>query len=191
MDFDFSDEQEQLRDAVRKWVDKGYTFDRRRDITNAGGFDRAAYTELAELGLCGLYISEDHGGMGMGPVEGMVVMEELGRGIVMEPIQQALIAGAVLEGYAPDTLKADWLPKIAGGEAIVVLAQQERKSRYNLSKCDTQAQQQDGQWNLTGTKSMVAVGDHADASWYPPWQLANWHCSWWPKAPRAPALLAT
>jgi alkylation response protein AidB-like acyl-CoA dehydrogenase len=81
----------------------------------------------------------------------------------MEPIQQALIAGAVLEGYAPDALKADWLPKIAGGEAIVVLAQQERKSRYNLSKCDTQAQQQDGQWNLTGTKSMVAVGDHADA----------------------------
>jgi len=93
----------------------------------------------------------------------VVVMEELGRGIVMEPIQQALIAGAVLEGYAPDALKADWLPKIAGGEAIVVLAHQERKSRYNLSKCDTQAQQQDGQWNLTGTKSMVAVGDHADA----------------------------
>jgi hypothetical protein len=81
----------------------------------------------------------------------------------MEPIQQALIAGAVLEGFAPDALKADWLPKIAGGEAIVVLAQQERKSRYNLSKCDTQAQQHDGQWNLTGTKSMVSVGDHADA----------------------------
>ena len=54
MDFDFSDDQEQLRDAVRKWVDKAYTFDRRREITQAGGFDRAAYTELAELGLCGL-----------------------------------------------------------------------------------------------------------------------------------------
>jgi len=107
MDFDFSDDQEQLRDAVRKWVDKGYTFDRRREITNAGGFDRAAYTELAELGLSGLYVSEAHGGMGMGPVEGMVVMEELGRGIVMEPIQQALIAGAVLEGYAPEALKAE------------------------------------------------------------------------------------
>jgi len=163
MDFDFSDDQEQLRDAVRKWVDKGYTFDRRREITNAGGFDRAAYTELAELGLCGLYVSEAHGGMGMGPVEGMVVMEELGRGIVMEPIQQALIAGAVLEGYAPEALKAEWLPKIAGGEAIVVLAQQERKGRYNPSKCDAQAQQQDGQWNITGTKSVVPVGDHADA----------------------------
>jgi len=142
MDFDFSDDQEQLRDAVRKWVDKGYTFDRRREITHAGGFDRAAYTELAELGLCGLYVSEDQGGIGMGPVEGMVVMEELGRGIVLEPVQQAFIAGAVLEGYAPDALKAAWLPKIAGGE---------------------QAQQQDGQWLITGTKSMVAVGDHADA----------------------------
>ncbi|MEO0029086.1 MAG: Acyl-CoA dehydrogenase [Pseudomonadota bacterium] len=163
MDFDFSDDQEQLRDAVRKWVDKGYTFDRRREITHAGGFDRAAYTELAELGLCGLYVSEDHGGMGMGPVEGMVVMEELGRGIVMEPIQQALMAGAVLEGYAPEAVKAEWLPKIAGGEAIVVLAQQERKARYNVSKCDAQAQQKDGQWTVTGTKSMVTVGDHADA----------------------------
>ena len=163
MDFDFSDDQEQLRDAVRKWVDKGYTFDRRREITNAGGFDRAAYTELAELGLSGLYVSEAHGGMGMGPVEGMVVMEELGRGIVMEPIQQALIAGAVLEGYAPEALKSDWLPKIAGGEAIVVLAHQERKGRYNISKCDSQAQQQEGQWHITGTKSVVVVGDHADA----------------------------
>ncbi len=163
MDFDFSDDQEKLRDAVRKWVDKGYTFDRRREITNAGGFDRAAYTELAELGLSGLYVSEAHGGMGMGPVEGMVVMEELGRGIVMEPIQQALIAGAVLEGYAPEALKSDWLPKIAGGEAIVVLAQQERKGRYNISKCDSQAQQQEGQWLITGTKSVVVVGDHADA----------------------------
>ena len=163
MDFDFSDDQEQLRDAVRKWVDKGYTFDRRRAITQAGGFDRAAYTELAELGLCGLYISDDHGGMGMGPVEGMVVMEELGRGIVIEPVQQALISGAVLEGYAPAALKAEWLPQLASGEALVVLAYQERKSRYNTQKCDAQAQQQNGQWQISGTKSLVAVGDHADA----------------------------
>ena len=86
MDFDFTDDQEQLRDAVRKWVDKGYGFERRRGIAKAGGFDRAAYGELAELGLAGLYVAEDHGGMGMGPVEAMVVMEELGRGIVLEPL---------------------------------------------------------------------------------------------------------
>ena len=51
MDFDFSDDQEQLRDAVRKYVDKGYPFERRQATEKAGGFDRAAYTELAELGL--------------------------------------------------------------------------------------------------------------------------------------------
>ena len=91
MDFDFSDDQEQLRDAVRKWVDKGYDFERRRKAAKAGGFDRAAWSELAELGLCGLYISEADGGLGMGPVEGMVVMEELGRGIVLEPFAHTLL----------------------------------------------------------------------------------------------------
>src|SRR5882724_3274728 len=104
MDFDFSDDQEQLRDAVRKWVAKAYGFERRRAIVKGGGFDRGAYGELAALGLAGLYIPEEHGGMGMGPVEGMVVMEELGRGIVLEPFGQTLIAGGVLNGYAPGAL---------------------------------------------------------------------------------------
>src|SRR5215207_1296204 len=126
MDFNFSDDQQQLRDAVAKWVEKGYTFERRRAIEAAGGFSREAWDELAELGLGGLYIPEDEGGLGMGPVEGMVVMEELGRGIVLEPLAQSFIAGAVLSGYAPADVKATWLPKIAGGEALVVLASQER-----------------------------------------------------------------
>ena len=113
MDFDFTDDQEQLRDAVRKWVDKGYDFERRRGIAKLAASDRAAYGELAELGLAGLYIPEADGGMGMGPVEGMVVMEELGRGIVLEPLAQTLIAGGVLSGYARPTVKAAWLPNIA------------------------------------------------------------------------------
>ena len=85
MDFDFTDEQEQLRDAVRKWVDKAYSFERRRAIAQEGGFSRPAYQQLADLGLTGLYVPEDHGGLGMGPVEAMVVRRELGRGIVVEP----------------------------------------------------------------------------------------------------------
>jgi len=167
MDFDFSDDQEQLRDAVRKWVDKGYDFERRRRIEAAGGFDRAVHTELAELGLTGLYVSEAQGGMGMGPVEGMVVMEELGRGIVMEPLTQTLICSAVLEGYGPDALKSAWLGRIASGEALVVLAHQERKGRYKLESCATRAQEasqeKSGAWTLSGTKNVVPVGAQADA----------------------------
>ncbi len=72
MDFDFSDDQLQLRDAVRKWVAKGYSFERRRTIVKSGGFSREVYRELATLGLCGLYVAESDGGLGMGPVEAML-----------------------------------------------------------------------------------------------------------------------
>lgn len=163
MDFDFSDDQEQLRDAVRKWVDKGYSFERRRGIEKAGGFDRTAFNELAELGLCGLYIPEADGGLGMGPVEGMVVMEELGRGIVLEPLAQSLIAGAIIAGYGDAATKPDWLPAIASGEKLVVLAYQERAARYKLDVCDAKATAAPGGYVLNATKSIVPVGDQADA----------------------------
>lgn len=163
MDFDFTDDQQQLRDAVHKWVEKGYGFERRRATEAAGGFSREAFNELAELGLCGLYIPEDDGGLGMGPIEGMVVMEELGRGIVLEPLAQSLIAGGVLAGYASAELKAAWLPRIASGEALVVLAQQERRARYRLDVCDTKATQTTAGWTVSGTKNVVPAGDQADA----------------------------
>ena len=166
MNFDFTDDQEQLRDAVRKWVDKGYSFERRRSIEAAGGFSKEAFDELNELGLGGLYVSEADGGLGMGPVEGMVVMEELGRGIVLEPFSQTLISSGVLSGYAPAALKAAWLPKIAAGEALVVLAYQERAARYKLTVCASKAIKIDAagdKYILTAIKSVVPAGDKADA----------------------------
>jgi alkylation response protein AidB-like acyl-CoA dehydrogenase len=163
MDFDFSDDQEQLRDAVRKWVDRGYGLERRSSIVKAGGFSRDAFGELAGLGLCGLYVPEAQGGLGMGPVEGMVVMEELGRGIVLEPLVQSLIAGAVLAAYAPAKLADEWLPDIASGESIVVLAYQERAARYRLDVCATTAVSRGESWTVSGAKSIVSVGDQADA----------------------------
>ena len=170
MDFDFSNDQEQLRDAVRKWVDKGYSFERRRAAVAQGGFSRDAWNELAELGLCGLYVSDDHGGMGMGPTEAMVAMEELGRGIVLEPLAQALIAGGIVSGYAPADVQARWLPKIASGEALVVLACQERKARYRLDICEAKAAPAGSGWSLSATKSIVPAGDMADA-WLVPAML--------------------
>jgi alkylation response protein AidB-like acyl-CoA dehydrogenase len=163
MDFDFSDDQEQLRDACEKWVEKGYGFERRCAIVAAGGFDRAAYGELAALGLSGLYIPEDLGGMGMGPVEGMVTMQALGRGMVLEPLAQSLIAGALLAGYAPDAVKAAWCGQVAAGDALVVLAHTERAPRYRTDACQTTATAQGDAWALTGQKSVVPAGDQADA----------------------------
>ena len=99
----------------------------------------------------------------MGPIEGMVVMEELGRGIVLEPLAQTLIAGGVLGTCAAAGLKAAWLPRIASGDALVVLAHQERAARYRLDVCTTTATEAPGGWMLSGTKSVVPVGDQADA----------------------------
>jgi alkylation response protein AidB-like acyl-CoA dehydrogenase len=163
MDFDFSDDQEQLRDAVRKWVDKGYTFERRRAAVAAGGFERAAWGELAELGLTALTVPEAHDGMGQGAIDAMVVAEELGRGIVIEPIAQAFIASSVLSHYAPADVQATWLPRVASGEALVVLAQQERKARYRLDVCEAKAAAAQSGYALTAIKSIVPAGDKADA----------------------------
>jgi alkylation response protein AidB-like acyl-CoA dehydrogenase len=163
MDFDFTDDQEQLRDAVHRYVDKAYTFERRRAIVSAGGFERAAYQELADLGLTGLCVSDQHGGMGMGAVECMVVQEELGRGITLEPLAQAFMCGALLQTHAPAALQAVWLPQIASGQAVAVLAYQERKGRYQLEKCDAKAVPAGDKYALTAIKNIVPAGDAADA----------------------------
>ena len=163
MDFDFTDDQNSLRDAVQRWVEKGFSFERRHGIAKAGGKTREVYGELAELGLTALAVPDAHGGMGFGPVEAMVVLEELGRGLVNAPYAQgALIAPAIL-GTAPDTLQAAWLPKIADASALVVLAHQERGARYRLNQVTTKAVQAAGGWTLTGAKAVVPAGDEADA----------------------------
>lgn len=163
MDFDFSDDQNSLRDAVARWVEKGFSFERRHAIAKAGGATRAVYNELAELGLTGLAVPTAHGGMGFGAVEAMVVCEELGRGLVNAPYAQAALMAPLLLSAAPATVQAQWLPKIADGSALIVLAHQERAARYRLDQVQTRAVQAGASWSLSGAKSVVPAGDEADA----------------------------
>ncbi|WP_298830348.1 acyl-CoA dehydrogenase family protein [uncultured Piscinibacter sp.] len=163
MDFDFSDDQESLRDAVRRWVDKGFGFERRHGIAKAGGATRKVYGELAELGLTGLAVPESQGGMGFGPVEAMVVCEELGRGLVNAPYAHGALVAPTLLSAAPAELQAEWLPKIADASALIVLAHQERAARYRLNHVTTTAAKVGSDWTLSGAKSLVPAGDEADA----------------------------
>lgn len=164
MDFEFTDEQQSLRDAVRRWVERGFGFERRHALAKAGGATRAVYGELAELGLAGLAIDAEHGGLGMGAVEAMVVAEELGRGLVNAPwAEAALMAPALLQGGARDAAAA-WLPRVADGSALVVPALQERAARYRLAHVTTAATEEPGgHWHLTGAKTVAPAGDEADA----------------------------
>ncbi|PIG00320.1 acyl-CoA dehydrogenase family protein [Comamonas sp. 26] len=162
MDFDFSDDQQQLRDAVARWIDKGYTFERRQSIAKQGGFSREVWNELAELGLTALTVPEQYGGLGQGAVDVMVVMEELGRGLVMEPLTQAFVASALLSQFGSEAIKQSWLPQIAKGEKLVVLASQERKARYRIDVCDSKANKTANGYTVDATKNIVLAGDKAD-----------------------------
>ena len=163
MDFDFSDDQQSLRDAVGRWVAKGFPFERRHALAKAGGATRAVYSELAELGLTGLAVPEAHGGLGFGAIEAMVVSEELGRGLVNTPFTQGALVAPTLLAAAPAALQSDWLPRIVSADALVVLAHQERGARYQLNQVTTRAAQAGDGWRLSGSKHVVPAGDEADA----------------------------
>jgi alkylation response protein AidB-like acyl-CoA dehydrogenase len=157
MNFDFSDDQLALRDAVARWVERDFTFERRHRLAKQGGATRAVYRELADLGLTGLTIDPAHGGMGFGAVEAMVVMEELGRGLVNAPYAAAALLAPVLVN------DAGWLARMADGSALVVPALQEQGARYRLDAVAATATQHGGAWVLDGSKHLVPAGDEADA----------------------------
>jgi alkylation response protein AidB-like acyl-CoA dehydrogenase len=163
MNFEFGDDEQQLREAVQRWVERGYGFERRTAIARAGGFSAEAWHEIAELGLLGLGTSEEDGGMAMGPVAAMLALEALGRGLVLEPVAAVALVAASVVAQAPAAVRADWAPRIASGEARVVLAYQERAARYRLNRVDTTAVAAGDAWMLTGSKSIVPIGDQADA----------------------------
>ncbi|MDH4060614.1 MAG: acyl-CoA dehydrogenase family protein [Aquincola sp.] len=163
MNFDFSDDQVALRDAVARWVERDFGFERRHALAKKGGATRDVFRELVDLGLAGLTVDPSHGGMGFGAVEAMVVMEELGRGLVNAPYAAAcLVAPALLAG-GDAAVTAPWLARIADGSALIVPALQEQGARYRHDAVATTAAQQAGGWALAGTKHLAPAGDEADA----------------------------
>jgi alkylation response protein AidB-like acyl-CoA dehydrogenase len=163
MNFEFSADEQQLQDAVARWVERAYGFERRTAIARAGGFSPEAWNEIAELGVLGLGTSEDDGGLAMGPVAPMLALEALGRGLVLEPVAGVALVAASVLAQAPTDVRAAWAPRVAAGEARVVLAYQERAARYRLERVDTRATLAGDAWTLTGAKSLVPIGDQADA----------------------------
>jgi alkylation response protein AidB-like acyl-CoA dehydrogenase len=163
MDFEFTEDQASLREAVARWVGKAHGFERRHALAKAGGAAREVYGELAELGLTALAVPEAQGGMGFGPVEAMVVMEELGRGLVSAPYAAGALMAPALIARGEASVGQAWLSRIADGSALVVLAHQERAARYELSRCAATAKADGPLWRLSGHKSVVPAGDQADA----------------------------
>ncbi len=160
MNLDFSEEQNQLRDQVRRFLEERCTSkDVRKILESDLDYDADLYKGLADLGVLGAAIPEEFGGVGLGHLELCVVAEELGRVLAPVPVASSIFLGAeCLMQSGSDDQKSTWLPKLAAGEAIACWAMNEGSGRMSESKVI--ARFEDGK--LTGTKSPVADGMIAD-----------------------------
>ena len=157
MDFELTDEQRQLQDSVAKFVSDNYSFEQRRAlVATDAGFSDDNWSQMAELGWLALSIPEDNGGIGLGAVETMILMEEFGKGLVAEPYLATVVlgAGAVINGGSDDQKNAI-LPQVAEGSLKMALGFAERQSRYNLADVATTAEASGGGYKLNGMKGVV------------------------------------
>jgi pimeloyl-CoA dehydrogenase small subunit len=163
MDFALTEEQELLRHSVQRLFADNYAFDaRKRYAQEPGGYSRALWARYAELGLLGLPFAEEHGGSAGGPVETMIVMEEVGRALALEPyLSTVVLAGGLLRLGGGKALCADLVPKIAGGDLMLAFAHAERQSRYDLADVAASARREGAGYVLDGAKSLVLHGDSA------------------------------
>jgi alkylation response protein AidB-like acyl-CoA dehydrogenase len=164
MNFEFSDEQQQLQDTVDRYLTDQYTFEKFRVINaSPSGWDKAAWAGLAELGVLALNVPVAQGGLGFGPLETLSVMGACGRSLLLEPfLSSAVIATAVLRAFADDAAATELLTRMAAGEAIAVLAHYEPDSRYETQWVRTRAQKSGGSYQLDGHKAVVLHAGAAD-----------------------------
>jgi alkylation response protein AidB-like acyl-CoA dehydrogenase len=121
MNFDFSDDQQAIKRTAKELLAERFKMERVRELAEAGHYDDAAWDELCELGWPGIFIGEEHGGQGLGTVELIILMEELGYALAPLPFLSNAAAGLVLDAAGSDEQKERWLPGIASGEACGTL----------------------------------------------------------------------
>jgi alkylation response protein AidB-like acyl-CoA dehydrogenase len=159
MDFNFKEEQQQFADALKRWVSKDYSFEERRKIIASGeGVSSQAWATLAELGMTALPVPEEQGGFNGSAVDMFVVMQELGRGLVVEPYLATVVGAQFLKlGGGHEAL----LEQVAGGELKLACALGEKQSRHELRDIATTAAASGDGYVISGAKSVVLHGAQA------------------------------
>ena len=163
MDFALTDEQRLLQHSVERLFADHYAFEaRKRYGQEPGGFSRALWARYAELGLLGLPFEEAYGGSARGPVETMIVMEQIGRALALEPyLATVVLGGGLLRLGGSEAMRAELVPQIASGDLILAFAHAERQSRYDLADVAARARRDGAGFVVDGAKSLVLHGDSA------------------------------
>ena len=164
MNFDFTEEQIMLRDSVARFIQDDYDFDTRQRIAGSDeGMSRDNWQTFAQLGWLSIPFAEEHGGFGGNAVDVMLMMEQLGKGLVLEPyLATVLLFGGLLQKGGSAEQQANHIPKIIDGSCLGALAYLERQSRFELADVKTTALADGDSFSLNGEKVVVFNGVNAD-----------------------------
>src|SRR5882724_645447 len=167
MDFNYSNEQLALQETLQRFISRDYGFERRRELARSPlGFSAEAWAQYADLGLLSLPFPEEFGGLGGNGVDIMLVMELVGRGLLLEPFLSTIVmCGGLIRDAASEPLKRSLLPRIGAGEIKLALACYEAEGRYELSQvaCTAVGGGSSGSgWRLSGRKTVVLDASSAD-----------------------------
>jgi len=164
MDFSITDEQAMLADSVARFIDNDYTFEQRMRIAEGqAAFSKDVWKTCAELGWTAMLFDEDDGGLDGGAVELMLMMEQFGRGLLVEPfVANVVLAGGVLKRVANAAQKERWLSGIIDGSLQAALAFAEPQARFDAANIVTTARRDGDDYILRGSKTLVLNGGDAD-----------------------------
>ena len=164
MDLQYTPEQNQLRESVERFVREEYDFAHRRKLAASDtGHDENCWRSYAEFGWLAVPFSEEDGGIGGDATDTGIVMEGVGRGLLLEPyLANVVLGGGVLAALGSAGQKAQFLQPMMTGAHKLALAYAEPESRYELAHCETTARRDGDGWRIDGRKSFVQGGSAAD-----------------------------
>ena len=164
MDFTFNEEQTMIQDQVEQFIQKEYDWETRQELSNSDlGFGTHNWKTFAELGWLGIAVSEKNGGFGGSSIETMLIMEEFGKGLVVEPFLETIVMSAgILDKHGTDEQKNEIISSVINGEMHLALAYAEPQSRFNLSDVVTEAKVDGENFVINGFKSVVMNGPSAN-----------------------------
>ncbi|MBM3133488.1 MAG: acyl-CoA dehydrogenase, partial [Chloroflexi bacterium] len=164
MDLELTEEQQLLKSSAREFFEKEFPRTKVKEMEeHPTGHDLEAWKKMADLGWVGLMIPEEYGGAGLGFVDMVILLEEMGRACLTEPFFSTAILGALpIMRAGHETLKSEFLPRIAGGEVKMALALTETSASYEASGIGMKGIREKEGWTLNGTKLFVHDAHIAD-----------------------------
>ena len=164
MNFELSEEQKMIQQSVERFVQENYDLTNRVKISSEDpGYSKEYWGSMADLGWLGLAFDEEDGGFGGNQIDTLVLMEQFGKGLVLEPfLANIVLAGGIIKRAASSAIKESIIPSLMEGKLQITLAYAEEQSRFDIEDVATAAREEDGGFVINGKKSMVLNAESAD-----------------------------